>query len=224
MAEGAHSFCEAHPSDDAGYASVMAKFEERLGRADVLAKQERAGRTAWRASTREKKALRRELQSQLLNHLVRVSEVAAKERPELAERFRLASRNAANKVFLTTARAILADAQEFTELLVKNGMSESMFAELTTTLARLDEVTETARKGRREQVGARADLAAVIGELMELVALLDGLNRFRFRNDPELKAAWESARNVVGPFKAKAETTESGGTETRPADGQPNAA
>ena len=52
-------------------------------------------------------------------------------------------------------------------------------------------------------VGARADLEAVTEDLMELVALLDGLNRYRFRNNAELTAAWESARNVVGPSQAK---------------------
>jgi hypothetical protein len=50
-------------------------------------------------------------------------------------------------------------------------------------------------------IGARADLIAVARELVELAGVLDGINRFRFRNDPELLAAWESARNVVGPFK-----------------------
>ena len=36
-------------------------------------------------------------------------------------------------------------------------------------------------------------------------AALDGLVRFRFGDNAELMGAWASARNVLGPFKPKAE-------------------
>jgi hypothetical protein len=35
--------------------------------------------------------------------------------------------------------------------------------------------------------------------------LLDGLVRYRFGDNPELMGAWASARNVMGPFRSKAE-------------------
>ena len=39
---------------------------------------------------------------------------------------------------------------------------------------------------------------------MQLVGMLDGLNRYRFSGNAELKAAWESARKVVsGPRAAE---------------------
>ena len=54
--------------------------------------------------------------------------------------------------------------------------------------------------GRRDHVGARAELDAVSDEVLHLVELLDGLNRYRFGGGAELRAAWESARKVVaGP-------------------------
>jgi hypothetical protein len=37
------------------------------------------------------------------------------------------------------------------------------------------------------------------------VRLLDGLVRYRFGDDAELMTAWASARNVLGPFRSKAE-------------------
>ncbi len=59
-------------------------------------------------------------------------------------------------------------------------------------------------EGRRDHVGARAELKAVSDELMQLVEMLDGLNRYRFCGNAELMAAWESARNVVtGPRPAE---------------------
>jgi hypothetical protein len=35
--------------------------------------------------------------------------------------------------------------------------------------------------------------------------LLDGLVRYRFGDNAELMGAWASARNVLGPFRSKAE-------------------
>ena len=43
--------------------------------------------------------------------------------------------------------------------------------------------------------------------------LLDGLVRFRFGENRELMGAWASARNVLGPFKPKAEPG-AGGSQT----------
>jgi hypothetical protein len=57
-------------------------------------------------------------------------------------------------------------------------------------------VAET-NEGRRGHVGARAELDAVSDEVMQLVEMLDGLNRYRFAREAELLAAWESARHVV---------------------------
>jgi hypothetical protein len=83
-----------------------------------------------------------------------------------------------------------------------------------------DQTLEATRAGRREHpslrsgqapslrsgqvVGASADLSAVGVEIAEQVRLLDGLVRYRFGDSAELMGAWASARNVLGPFKAKA--------------------
>jgi hypothetical protein len=38
----------------------------------------------------------------------------------------------------------------------------------------------------------------VADEIVQIVRVLDGLNRVRFEHDAELMAAWESASNVFG--------------------------
>jgi hypothetical protein len=43
----------------------------------------------------------------------------------------------------------------------------------------------------------------VAAEIAEQVRVLDGLVRYRFGENAELMGAWGSARNVLGPFKAK---------------------
>jgi hypothetical protein len=57
-------------------------------------------------------------------------------------------------------------------------------------------VAET-NEGRRGHIGARAELDAVSDEVMQLVGMLDGLNRYRFGRDAEMLAAWESARSAT---------------------------
>jgi hypothetical protein len=43
-------------------------------------------------------------------------------------------------------------------------------------------------------------------EVVQLVGMMDGLNRYRFQKEPQLLVAWESARHVVtGPQAAKEE-------------------
>ena len=69
-----------------------------------------------------------------------------------------------------------------------------------------------------EHVGARADLKAVAANISQQLRLLDKVVRYRFGDDADLMAAWESARNVAGPFKSKNEPqSEAGGSETKAA-------
>jgi len=62
---------------------------------------------------------------------------------------------------------------------------------------------EAGRAGRREHVGASADLQAVAADIVEQVRVLDGLVRYRFGDNAELMGAWASARNVLGPFRSR---------------------
>jgi hypothetical protein len=52
----------------------------------------------------------------------------------------------------------------------------------------------------------RADIMAVVQ--------LDGMHRCRFRNEPEILAAWEGARNVAWPGRA---TLQAGTSKRHPA-------
>jgi hypothetical protein len=51
------------------------------------------------------------------------------------------------------------------------------------------------------------------------MVVLDGFNRVRFREDTELLAAWESARNVVGPFRSSKPSDSPSDTGVVPPDG-----
>jgi hypothetical protein len=94
------------------------------------------------------------------------------------------------------------------ERFIAAGMTELFLTDLGQVLDQYDAAVDDARRARVEHIGARADLEVVTEELMELVALLDGLNRYRFRNNAELSAAWESAKNVVANPQRRPEQPE----------------
>jgi len=198
-------FSRAHPSTDANYAAVLGQLEERITRMDLLAKQQQEGVVTAHASTVRRKALRRRLHHELLRHLVTVADVAAAERPGLAERYEMPKGNETNDTFRTLAHRLLEQGQAEKEILVKHGLADRLLEDLAAAVDEFDGSVAQSNEGRHGHVGARSELQAVSDQLMQLVDMLDGLNRYRFGGKAELIAAWESARNVVaGPRAAEA--------------------
>jgi hypothetical protein len=136
---------------------------------------------------------------------------AASENVELAVQFRL-PRVGPNQAFVTMARGMLEKATVHKELLVTRGMSETLLADITAAIEEFEQTLEATRAGRREPVGASADLRAVMAEISEQVKVLDGIVRYRFGDNAELMGAWASAHNVAGPFRSRTEPA--GGGET----------
>ena len=198
-------FIRAHRTDGAGEATALTRLEELIQRADVLAAQQRSGVVAARAATMRREELRHALQSKLLIYLAAVGAVAAKGNTELAPQFQLPPAGASNQAFLTAARGMLEKATAQKDLLVSRGMSAQLVDDLTAALTKFEQTLEATRAGRRDHVGASADLESVLSEITEQVRLLDGLVRYRFSDNAELMGAWASARNVLGPFKTRTE-------------------
>ena len=200
MAVRVRDFSRAHPSADANYAPVLARLEDRIARMEALAKQQQGGYLATRSSVVRRRELRRRLHHELLRHLVTVAEVAVTEDPLLAEKFRLPPGNGTNEAFRTLARQMLEQGQAQREVLAKHGLADRLLEDLAAAVDQFDASVAETNEGRRGHVGARAELDAVSDEVMQLVDMLDGLNRYRFGREAELLAAWESARHVVvGP-------------------------
>ena len=197
-------FLRAHRTEGAE-ATALTRLEELLTRAAELATQQRAGVVAARGSIEQRAEVRRALQGKLLRYLTGVGAVAAKENAELGAQFRLPRMRATNLAFVTLARGMLAKATEHKDLLVKQGLAEGVLGDIASALQEFEQTLEVTRAARREHVGASGDLRAVAREITEQVRLLDGLVRYRFGDDAEPMAAWASARNVLGPFRSKAE-------------------
>jgi high-affinity Fe2+/Pb2+ permease len=214
MAERVRDFLRAHKTDGVGEGLGLAKLEELLQRAQVLAAQQRVGVATTRQATKQRNEVRRALQDKILRYLRVVGRVAGKQSGELANQFPLPPSDATHQALLTAARASLEKATAQKEALVSLGMSPQVIDDLANVLGEFERTLEATREGRREHVGASADLEAVAADIAEQVKMLDGVVRYRFGDDAELMAAWHSARNVLGPFKPKEQTPGEGGSQT----------
>jgi hypothetical protein len=210
MGARALEFSRAHPVEDAGYVTALQQLEEQLARADQLAKEQERGTTEVHAATARKSALRRTIRGSHLVHLAGVAERAAKEVPELAQKFDLPRLPRRSLAFRTVVRTMAETAQQHKELLVKHGLVEQVLESLAQSLDQFDQTVERGAEGRRVHIGARANLEAVSDEVVQLVKILDGYNHFRFGTAPDLLAAWTAASNVIGPPRASTPPPQAG--------------
>jgi hypothetical protein len=197
MAVRVRDYMRAHPSTDANFAAVLARLEELIARLETLAKQQQEGTVAAHASTVRRKALRRRLHHELLRHLVTVAEIAAVEQPGLVERYAMPTGNETNESFRTLARRLLERGQVEKDVLAKHGLADKLLEDLAAAVGEFDGSVLESNGGRRGHVEAVAEMQTVSDEVMLVVEMLDGLNRYRFGEKAELIAGWESARNVV---------------------------
>jgi hypothetical protein len=203
MAERVRDFLRAHNTDGVGEGLGLAKLEELLERAKVLAEQQLVGVVMTRRATKHRRDVKRALQRKILRYLRVVGQVAAKQNGELANEFPLPPGNATHGVLLTAARATLEKATAHKDVFVGLGMAPQVLDQLTVAVGEFERTLEASRAGRREHAGASAELEAIGAAVGEQVKLLDGVVQYQLGDDAELMGAWASARNVLGPFKPK---------------------
>ncbi len=197
MGARALEFSEAHPVDSPGYATAVQQLEEQLARAEQLGKEQERGTTEVRAATARKEELKRSIRWSQLVHLAGVAERAAREVPELVQKFDLPRVPSRNLGFSTVARTMFEEAQRHKDMLIKHGLVEQILDSLGQSLDQFDEVVQHGAEGRRVHIGARANLEVVADEVVQIEKILNGYNRHRFIAQPDLLAAWTAARNVV---------------------------
>lgn len=196
------AFSHAHPATDVGYVSVVNRLEALLTRADALAVREREGLMVERAAVARRLQFCDALTRQL-RHLSRVGTLAAKDDPSLTTLFKLPNSRGPHLALLAVANAMRDSVVAHQPALIALGLGEQFLANLTSAIEGFESAGTLVHSGRRDHVGARADLVAISTELMDLVRILDGVNRERFASDADLLAAWASARNLLGPMRPK---------------------
>ena len=203
MGTSVRTFSRAHPSADASYALVLERLEGTLTRIEELAKAQEGGFATKRSSVVRRQDLRRRLHRGLIRHLVTAAEDAGFENPGVGAKFRLPSTSATNAAFRAVASKLLEEGRANQELLAKHGLSTPMLDELESGIKAFDASLQESDGSKQTHVAARAEMKALGDELMRLVGILDGFNRYRFHHDPELIAAWESAKHRVSGPAAK---------------------
>ena len=202
MAHRALDFALGHPSTDASYTALVARLQDRVGRADALTVQQQEGHTGEGAARGQRDAIKRALRVQL-RHLVLVADVAVKERPDLFKAFVFPDLEGPQRELITAAKAMLPAAIENKDVLISVGLGDTFIDDLTKAIAAFDQATATGHDRREDHVGARADLRGVTTECVKLVRVIDGLYRIRFQGDVESLTAWKAASHVAGPFRKK---------------------
>lgn len=216
MFDKVRQFSRAHPSTDPGYAVVLNRFEGLLNSAEVLAAKNQEARTLVASAQSRRKEVRRVVHFQLLRYLVKVGEVAAKTRAELVERFSLPRLKSTHREFVTAVRSMLNLAQAQKEALVSEGMSPVLLDDLARMLDELEERAGAATAAGLARVGSRSDLLDATAELMEMVGLLDGINRWRFGKDPDQLREWKAATHLQTAHRPSREAAPPSGSGTIP--------
>jgi hypothetical protein len=218
MGQRVLEFSRRNPDQSAGYIAASARLQERLTRADELARQQVDGLAEIKVATGRKRELRRFIMQAHLDHLVSVAELASVEEPELVQKFRFPPDATTYLSFRAAASSMTAEAESRKELLMKHGLSEDVLNGLKTSLDQFETALEQGAAGRLARVGATAELVTVADEVVQIVKVMNGLIRIRFANQPELLAAWVSATNVAATPKSSEPETQP--SPTRPAGGE----
>ncbi len=203
VATRVYEYSVANADGSPGSAAIVAGLGEALADAQKLARQERDGQIEERNAADTKKA-RRKTFRKLVRHVARVAALVGKDHPDLIREFRLPRGKGGEQAVLTAVRAIADQAKTNQELFLANGMAVTLIADLDKAIAEYEAAIERSSAGKRAHIGANAELGVVLRQIMLIVKLLDGLNQYRFENDAERLAAWNSARNIPGPGPDKA--------------------
>ena len=209
MAGRVREFCRTHPDQNPGYTAAVGRLEERLARAEALARQQVTGHQMAAGATVNKEQLRLDIHKTIAL-LAGLAGPAAKEERELAVGIIRPDLNGSHQAFLTRSRVAAATGSTHQELLTRYGMPQGFLEELNATLDRYEQALNQQHAGRAAHVGARAELEAVTADVMLIIRQIDALNRFRYRSTAELLAAWKSARDVAWPAppEKEGETTQ----------------
>jgi hypothetical protein len=217
-------FSLAHPDPSPGYATTLGSLQALLARAEELITLQRDRIARVRGATVQKRNLRRRIRRSQMKHLAKVAQGAARENPELAQKFVLRPEQTPYLEFQAMARAMLAEAQSNKELLVKYGLAETLLEGMVRNVKQFDQTIEQSTEARRGHIGASAELDAIGEQIVHLINVMDGFNRDRFAEVPEVLAEWASASNVFGPIHPSSEKPASQEVTPPPGGEAPKAA
>jgi hypothetical protein len=208
MAEKVRDFSRTNPSTNPAFVAAVGRLDEGILKLTELENTQAGGFTSKHSATVRRRQLRRRLRDGLLRHLVTVAQDGSVKHPEL-DGFRLPEHNITTGAFQAQSRKLLDQGVARKDLLLECGLSPELLDDLKAVLDQFDAAVAAGNDGLLGHVMASAALKRVSDEIMQIVEIMDGINRYRFEDQPELLAAWESAKHVVtGPQTAEEKAKE----------------
>jgi hypothetical protein len=206
MAVRVRDFSDTNPSADPSFVSVLGRLKEAINRMVALGSRQVGGFLSRHASTVNRREIRRRLRNDLLRHLVTVARDASAEKPGLGDKFEIPGHNLSSARFYAASKAMLELGVAEKDVLITHGLSDKLLDDLAAAVAEFEASITATNTSREDHVAAGAELGKVSEDVLQLVAMMDGINRYRFRNAPHLLVAWEAAKHVVTGPQPKIET------------------
>jgi hypothetical protein len=192
MGVGVLSFSQANPAQSPGYIAAVDALGKAIDEALGLEIKQRDGILGERAGSARRRELRDRMHQIHLRHLTSAGRRAQREQPEIQKLFRYKPAGGSFGAFRAAGASMVEAAQSHQDVLVRHGMDDAVVKDLIQALAEFDAISEQCTAARTAHVGASARLRALGQEVVELVRVIDGLNRIRFKDDDSLLAQWIS--------------------------------
>ena len=200
-------FLAQYPVGDApaalgAQASELADVVARLSTDTV---DQEAGKRFFRVHAESQRKLRQVL---YMDHMQPISRVAREVFgiTGMNEAFRLPQNVRSNQVLIAAAGAMAEAAEKEKTVFVRHGLPESFVEALKESAKALADARSAQRDSGHRRISATAALEDQVKRGKKAVRLLDAILKPRLAKDPELFAAWRSARRPV----AEATATEVG--------------
>ena len=199
-------FAAAHPGGTPGLQAALAQLSELVARARALTEVKVDGALTTSEAASQGKSLASDIFHYMLQPIAALARSAYRGDTVRIARFRMPrSGRVPRETFLAIGRAILTAVREDLARFLDLGMEPDLPAQLEAALATLTTLPAQVQEGRRTRGRARTDLEKVEDDLLDLINRLDGLMRYRFRNEPETLTEWQRARNIPWPRGGEAD-------------------
>jgi hypothetical protein len=198
---------------------LVAELKEVIRMLTVAITSQATGLSSAQRATAERLAARATLRESM-KAIARTARVMALDTPGLENNFRL-PRSGSDSTLLHTARAFANAALPLKAEFIRHELEPTFVEEFASDIADLERAMGGQNTGRDAHVFATASVDSTAERGMNAVRKLDAIVRNKFRDDPATLAAWESARHVESPTRAR-KRTNGGAGGANPQEGKNN--
>jgi hypothetical protein len=205
MGQSVRQFALAHGDQFAANSratTLFTRLNAALANLDQHATAQTSGQHSAQQSTATKSDARRELRADI-DAIAETARSMSIETPGLADKFRIPRGHINDQELLTLARAFLADAAPSKTDFIANEMPADFLEDLQADITVFESSSSGQTVGKQTHVAATDGLSEAADELLNLVKQLNAPIRNKFRDQPTILAAWESAQHTRRPPRPK---------------------